>query len=69
MTVTHLTSAEEFKQNILPFDGIVLIDFWATRCSPCKMLGPIIEKVGDHYANNPKVKIVKVDVDQNQELA
>ena len=41
----------------------VLVDFYANWCGPCKMLGPVLEKVSD------EIKVVKVNVDENQELA
>ena len=41
----------------------VLVDFYANWCGPCKMLGPVLEKVSD------EVKVLKVNVDENQELA
>ncbi len=45
----------------------VIVDFWAPWCEPCKTLGPLIEKVVN--ATGGKVKLVKVDIDQNQEIA
>lgn len=48
-------------------DGVVLVDFWAERCGPCRMLWPIIEEVSEELGD--KVKVLKVDVDSNQELA
>lgn len=48
-------------------EGVVLVDFWAERCGPCRMLWPIIEEVSDDLGD--KVKVLKVDVDKNQELA
>lgn len=47
-------------------DGIVVVDFWANWCGPCKMLAPIIDDVADKLAN---VKFGKVDVDNAPELA
>lgn len=48
-------------------EGLVLADFFATWCGPCKMLGPVLEEI-DH--ENPElVKIVKIDVDQEPELS
>ncbi|MFN4027466.1 MULTISPECIES: thioredoxin [Flavobacterium] len=48
-------------------DKPVLIDFYATWCGPCQMLGPILKEVKDRLGE--RVSIIKVDVDKNQELA
>ena len=45
----------------------VIVDFWAPWCEPCKTLGPTLEKIAN--AAQGKVKLVKVDIDQNQEIA
>ncbi len=57
---------EEFE-NILEDYDLVLVDFWATWCGPCRMIAPIIEQLADRYCD--KVAVVKVDIDQEQELA
>ncbi len=46
-------------------DELVLVDFFATWCGPCRMLSPIIEEV----ANEENVKVIKVDVDKHEDIA
>lgn len=46
--------------------GLVLIDFWATWCGPCRMQAPILDQLADEY-DEEELKIVKMDVDENPE--
>ncbi|EUJ39228.1 thioredoxin [Brochothrix campestris] len=56
--VTDATFATETK------DGLVLVDFWAPWCGPCRMVAPVLDEISEELGE--KVKIVKVNVDDNQ---
>lgn len=57
-----------FDELVLKSEQPVLIDFWAPWCGPCRMLGPIIDKLSiENEGNN--IKIVKINVDENSEIA
>ena len=56
-----------FDSEIIKSDIPVLVDFWAPWCAPCVMLSPTIESLASEYEG--KVKVAKVNVDDNQELA
>jgi thioredoxin 1 len=56
-----------FKSEILDSDKVALVDFWATWCGPCMMLGPVIEELAGDYEG--KAVIAKLNVDENPEIA
>lgn len=62
--VIHLNDSN-FEAEVLKFEGVVLVDFWAAWCGPCKMLGPILDEVSDEIPQ----KIAKVNVDEVEALA
>jgi thioredoxin 1 len=52
-----------FDEQVLQSDKPVIVDFWAEWCGPCRMVGPIVEQIGEEY--DGKVVVGKVDVDNN----
>jgi thioredoxin 1 len=63
LTVNQETFQEKVLQSELP----VLIDFWAVWCGPCRVVAPVLEELAEEL--DGKVRIAKVNVDENQELA
>jgi len=66
MLEINLTN-QNFEQEVLNQEGLVLVDFFATWCGPCKMIAPVLSKIAEEYEG--KVKIGKVNVDEQSELA
>lgn len=58
---------DNFSSEVLENDKLVLVDFWAEWCGPCKQLAPTVEEVANAMVGS--VKVCKMDVDSNQELA
>ena len=65
VSIPKVTSTN-FDSEVLQSDKIVLVDFYADWCEPCKVFSPILEDVADDY---DYVKVVKVNVDEEVELA
>ena len=57
---------ENFKREVEEYNGLVVIDLWATWCGPCLMLAPIIDELEKEM---PQVKFCKINVDDERELA
>jgi len=57
---------DNFQAEVLEAKETVLVDFWASWCGPCKMIGPIIDQIADERTD---IKVGKVNVDEEQELA
>ena len=56
-----------FENEVLNYEGKVLVDFWASWCGPCKMIAPVVEEIANEFEG--RVKVGKVNVDEQAELA
>ena len=65
MSVINVTK-ESFQSEVMNSDKPVLLDFWATWCGPCRMVGPILEEIA---AERSDIKVCKVNVDEQPDLA
>ncbi len=57
---------EEFQKEVLETKNITLVDFYATWCGPCKMLGPVLEEIAEEHT---EFDIVKIDIDKASDLS
>lgn len=65
--MTQPLTDSQFDENVLNAKGLVLVDFWAEWCGPCRQLGPILEAIDNEIGND--VKIYKMNVDDSPEIA
>ena len=61
----HVTD-KDFQSEVLDHKGLVLVDFWAPWCGPCRMLGPIVEELAEEQKDT--LKVCKMNVDENMEF-
>lgn len=65
MSAVNITK-NNFEQEVINSDKPVLLDFWASWCGPCRMVGPIVEEIA---GERPDIKVGKVNVEEEPELA
>ena len=66
MKVQQITDTT-FDKEVLESNKLVLVDFWAAWCGPCKMVAPVIDEIADEYRE--AIKVVKVNTDENPSTA
>jgi thioredoxin 1 len=64
--IVELTTAA-WDREVLQANGLVMVDFWAVWCGPCKMITPTVEELAKEYAG--KVKVGKLNTDENPDVA
>lgn len=65
--MSKIINTAQFKSSVEENKGIVVVDFFATWCGPCKMLAPVFEQAGEEMKND--ATFLKVDIDQSLEIA
>jgi thioredoxin 1 len=60
-------TGSEFEREVLQAEGLVLVDFWAAWCPPCRRLAPVIDALATEYEG--RLAVTKVDIDENPQLA
>ncbi len=62
-----IVNDSNFEQEVLKHNGPVMVDFWATWCGPCRMLGPVVEELAKEYEG--KVKVCKLNTDEGPDTS
>jgi thioredoxin 1 len=64
--VLHVTD-QDFDERVVKGKGLILVDFWAEWCGPCRMVAPILEELAVEYEG--QITVTKLNVDENRETA
>jgi thioredoxin 1 len=65
--IETIRSVNQFQKDVLEAHQLVLVDFWATWCQPCRMLSPVVDQIAKEYAQ--KIQVCRVEIDQNAALS
>jgi thioredoxin len=58
-----MVTDQSFQAEVLSYQGVVLLDFWAAWCGPCKMISPIVDQLAREFSG--QAKVAKLNIDQN----
>lgn len=67
MSAEITLTADNFQAEVIESQVPVLVDYWAEWCGPCRMIGPLVEKIAEEYQG--KIKVGKLNVDENPDIA
>jgi thioredoxin 1 len=65
--MSHIVTSADFEEKVLNSKGVVLVDFWAEWCPPCRALTPLLEQVAEEAKD--KATLYKLNTDENQDIA
>jgi thioredoxin 1 len=69
MSVKEITGKDAFAQELEDADKLIIVDFWAEWCGPCRMLGPVLHDLAEKYPDQVQLLKINVDSPDNQPLA
>ena len=63
----HEVTSSTWEDEVIKSQDLVLIDFWAAWCGPCRMISPTVEELAKEYGS--KIKVLKLNTDENSDIA